>query len=113
MTTLDQWICRQNIERFRALYALATDERKRKALSELLAQEQVKLQELMSTPSPSDPARDLQRERTRGVDLSLDSSPLETKEPQSQRIIAVFSLAGRSPPRAELNRGRRDFDGQD
>jgi len=41
-----------------------SDERKRKTLSELLAQELAKLQELTSTPSHSDPTQDLQREPT-------------------------------------------------
>lgn len=92
MTSLDQWVCRENIERFRALYAMATDERKRKTLLELLAQEQAELQELTSTPLPTDPAQDAQRERNPGVDLSLNSSTLETKEPQSRQIVVVFSF---------------------
>jgi len=45
----NEWIHLQNIERFRAGLAAARDEPQRKILTELLAQEEMKLNRLRST----------------------------------------------------------------
>lgn len=52
MSTLSQWICQENIERFRTLYAAASDEAERATLAELLRREEATLAAL-NAPTPA------------------------------------------------------------
>jgi len=53
-----QWICQQNIERFRTLYTAAGDERRRATLSALLTEELAKLKRIESALLMPENARD-------------------------------------------------------
>jgi len=48
---MEEWICRQNIERWRNQLATVHDDRQRSILLTLLAEEQKKLDQLVSPPA--------------------------------------------------------------
>lgn len=56
----NEWIYQQNIERFRDRLAAASDERQRIIMTELLAQEQAKLNRLRATQQSRHRAADRQ-----------------------------------------------------
>jgi hypothetical protein len=58
MTTQSQWICQENIRRFRTLCAGASDEAERAILAELLRREEVTLAALKAPPPAADRAPD-------------------------------------------------------
>ena len=51
---MDDWICRQNIQRWRSQLDTARDERQREVLATLLAEEHEKLRRFMSEAATND-----------------------------------------------------------
>ena len=54
---MEDWICRQNIQRWRSQLETARDERQREVLTTLLAEEREKLRRAMAEP-PGPPGDD-------------------------------------------------------
>ena len=50
---MEEWICRQNIERWRSQLATVHDDRQRSILLTLLAEEQKKLEQIVSPSAAS------------------------------------------------------------
>jgi hypothetical protein len=56
---MEEWLCRQNIERLRNQLATACDERQRRILSELLSEQEAKLRRITSSSAMSGPPQSM------------------------------------------------------